>query len=159
MKFEKFVKQLGGAGVIHNRADGSKWLASCSAVMLIPDGVEGVIAEHITEMPQRIDTITCKELTGTPALLHRAVMPTGDSSIKECIRVYLSQDGTVKLPISNDNWGLIDPKHDVVEILTEFDFDTNTAQPAALLVKEYVGLEETRLVGVIFPDPEAVEYI
>lgn len=159
MKFEKFVKQLGGNGVIHTRADGSRWLASCTAVMRIPEGVEGVIAEHITDMPQRIDTIIRKELTGTSAELRRAVMPSGDSSIKDCIRVYYTQDGTVKLPISNDDWGLIDPRHDVVEILTEFDFETNKPKPTALLIKEYVGLEETQLRGVIFPDVEAVEYI
>lgn len=154
MRFEKFVKQLGGAGVIHTRADGSKWLSSCSASLRIPDDMEGVIAEHITTMPERIDTIIRKERTGSEAILTKAVMPSGDSSIKDCLRIYAAaSDPKLRVAISNDDWSLIDAKHDVVELLAEYDFETEQLHPTALLVKQFVSLEDTQLVGVIFPNP------
>ncbi len=158
MKFEKFVKQLGGAGVIQTRDDGSKWLASFSALMRIPDEMSGVIAESITTMPPNIDKVIRKELTGAEAILSRAIMPSGDATIKDCIRVYATPDGQ-KVPISNDDYSLIDPKHDVVEILSEYDLDTERLHPTALLVKEYVDMTNTQLIGVIFPVADAVDNI
>lgn len=160
MKFEKFVKQLGGSGVIHTRSDGSRWLTSCTASIRIPDDMEGVIAEHITDMPDRIDTIIRKERTGGQAQLIKAIMPSGDSSIKDCLRVYAAaSDSKLRLAISNDDWSLIDIRHDVVEILAEYDFETEKLRPTALLVKEYINLEDTQLVGVIFPNPNATNNI
>lgn len=158
MKFEKFVKQLGGAGVIQTRDDGSKWLASFSALLRIPDDMNGVIAESITVMPPNIDKVIRKELSGAEAALIKAIMPTGDAAIKDCIRVYATSDGQ-KVPICNDDYSLIDPKHDVVEVLSEYDLDTEKLRPTALLVKEYVNLEDTRLIGVIFPVADAVDNI
>ena len=44
MKFEKFVKQLGGSGVIQTRENGEKWLASATSMLKIPDQMGGILS-------------------------------------------------------------------------------------------------------------------
>lgn len=59
MKFKNFVKSLASSGVIYNRGVeelplADRWLASPTAMMLIPPSVRSVTAAAIQEMPQGI---------------------------------------------------------------------------------------------------------
>lgn len=56
MKFKNFVKSLASSGVIYNRGVeelplADRWLASPTAMMLIPPFVRSVTAAAIQEMP------------------------------------------------------------------------------------------------------------
>lgn len=42
MKFKRFAKDQATCGIIYARENGEKWLASESALMRIPDGVQSV---------------------------------------------------------------------------------------------------------------------
>ena len=157
MKFQKFINQLSGEGVIQTRADGSKWLVSCTCLMKIPDEMSGVVAESIVEMPKNIEAILSWESNGTPAHLQKAIMPSGDSGVKDCVRVFVAEnDMSVKLPIYNDDWSLIEARRDQVEILTEYDHEEEVMLPKALLVKRPYLNDEADLIGVIFPIPDAL---
>ena len=161
MKFEKFVKQLGGSGVIQTRENGEKWLASTTSMLKIPDQMGGIIAENIVQMPTNIEAILRREPTGTPAFLSKAILPCGDSSIKDCIRVFAANENPnkLKLPISNDDYGLIDFRHDQVEMLTNYDLETEEMSVVALLVKRPYINDDAELIGVIFPMADYVDNI
>lgn len=151
MKFEKLVKSLGSNGVIYNRKNGERWLASPSVFMLIPDTIRGVTASDILEMPKKIDDII-SSLTSDPCELTRAIMPYGDSGIKECIRVFQNQTGDIKIPVSNPDFALIE-KGDIKEICYEYAGESNEVKPVALMVKHWPTMvaDDPELVGVIFP--------
>lgn len=151
MKFEKFVKQLGGQGVIQTYG-ADKWLVSASAMMKIPDGMSGIIAESINEMPPTIKSVLDRECTGVSAVLSQAILPYGDSAIKDCVRIFRADENPkLKLPISNDDYSLIDLRKDEVEILTRYDVEEEEFSVVALLVKKPYLADDSELVGVIFP--------
>lgn len=113
MKFEKLVKSLGVHGIIHERANGERWINGLTVTMKIPDVVKGVMAKAITEMPDGIEKLNNYEMTSVPCELYRAYMPAGDSGIKDCIRIFISADGRFECGIRNNDYALIE-KSDVV---------------------------------------------
>lgn len=157
MKFEKFVKTLASSGVIYQRGVedlpfADRWLASPTAMMLIPTTVKSVTAAAIQNMPTAISKMIDQIGHTEYAELTEAIMPYPDGKIKDCIRVFKTKDGTISLKISNDDWSLIE-KSDLCEILYAYDIDTNTSVGKALLVKRYPKLpdDDDELVGIIFP--------
>lgn len=58
----------------------------------------------------------------------------------------------IYLPISNDDYGLIE-KSDITEILYRYSNDTTDIVPEALLIKKpgAVSADDYELVGIIFP--------
>lgn len=152
MKFEKFVKSLASSGVIHERSGDDRWLSSASVFMRIPLGTRSVTGVGVQPMPQAIDRMIDQIGHIEPAHLTEAVMPYPDGKIKDCVRVYRTQDKAVSIPISNDDWSLIE-KANLCEILYAYDLDTDTYEAKALLVKSYPLMpdEEVELVGIILP--------
>lgn len=157
MKFKNFVKSLASSGVIYNRGVeelplADRWLASPTAMMLIPPSVRSVTAAAIQEMPWGISKMLDQIGHTDYAVLSEAIMPFPDGAIKDCIRVYKTQAGDISVKISNDDWKLIE-KTDICEILYAYDIDTNTNVGKALLVKSFPVLpgDEEELVGIIFP--------
>lgn len=151
MKFSKFVKSLApNGGAIYEYMD-KRWLASPSVLMLIPDGIRSVTGYGIMTMPDGIDRLISQVGCTEYATLVKAVMPEPDGAIKDCIRIYATQDNTMTFPITNDNWSLIE-KSDFCEILYAYDLDTDKSVPKALLVKKYTMLpdDDDKLVGIIF---------
>lgn len=160
MKFEKFVKTLASSGVIYQRGVedlpfADRWLASPTAMMLIPTTVKSVTAAAIQNMPTAISKMIDQIGHTEYAELTEAIMPYPDGKIKDCIRVFKTKGGTISLKISNDDWSLIE-KSDLCEILYAYDIDTNTSVGKALLVKRYPELpdDDDELVGIIFPVSE-----
>ena len=157
MKFKNFVKSLASSGVIYNRGVeelplADRWLASPTAMMLIPPSVRSVTAAAIQEMPQGISKMLDQIGHTDYAVLSKAIMPYPDGAIKDCVRVYKTQAGDISVKISNDDWKLIE-KTDTCEILYAYDIDTTTNVGKALLVKSFPVLpgDEEELVGIIFP--------
>ena len=149
MKFKNFVKSLASSGVIYNRGVeelplADRWLASPTAMMLIPPSVRSVTAAAIQEMPQGISKMLDQIGHTDYAVLSEAIMPYPDGAIKDCVRVYKTQAGDISVKISNDDWKLIE-KTDTCEILYAYDIDTNTNVGKALLVKSFP------VLGIIFP--------
>ena len=105
MKFTKFVKSLASEGVIYetNQILEKRWLASVSVLMAIPDTVRSVTASDIKEAPETIKRIINGIGNTVDATLEKAVMPVADGKIKDCVRVYQSEDGGISLPICNDD--------------------------------------------------------
>lgn len=101
MKFTKFVKSLASEGVIYetNQILEKRWLASVSVLMAIPDTVRSVTASDIKEAPETIKRIINGIGNTVDATLEKAVMPIADGKIKDCLRVYQSEDGGISLPI------------------------------------------------------------
>lgn len=160
MKFNKFVKSLASNGVIYNRFDenlpfADKWLASDSVFMLIPPNIRSVTAHTIQDMPEAIDRMISQIGCTQEARLVKAVMPFPEAKIKDCIRIFSTADGQISIPITNDDWSLIE-KSDLCEILYAYNLDDESVEAKALLVKQYpmIPNEEEELVGIIFP----VEY-
>lgn len=157
MKFKNFVKSLASSGVIYNRGVeelplADRWLASPTAMMLIPPSVRSVTAAAIQEMPQGISKMLDQIGHTDYAVLSEAIMPYPDGAIKDCVRVYKTQAGDISVKISNDDWKLIE-KTDTCEILYAYDIDTNSNVAKALLVKSFPELpgDDEELVGIIFP--------
>lgn len=154
MKFTKFVKSLASEGVIYesNPLVEKRWLASSSVLMAIPDTVRSVTASDIKEAPETIKRIINGVGSSVDAVLAKAVMPIADGKIKDCVRIYSSEDGTISLSISNDDYGLIE-KSDITEILYRYNSDTTDIIPEALLIKKpgAVSADDYELVGIIFP--------
>lgn len=99
MKFTKFVKSLASEGVIYetNQILEKRWLASVSVLMAIPDTVRSVTASDIKEAPETIKRIINGIGNTVDATLEKAVMPIADGKIKDCVRVYQSEDGSISL--------------------------------------------------------------
>lgn len=130
MKFSKFVKSLApDGGAIYEYMD-KRWLASPSVLMLIPDGIRSVTGYSNEKMPDGIG---------------RLISQVGCTE-------YATQDSTMTLPITNDDWSLIE-KSDFCEILYAYDLESDKSVPKALLVKQYAKYpdDEDQLVGIIFP--------
>ena len=152
MKFEKFVKTLGSNGVIYERDGDERWLASPSCFMLIPPGTRSVTSVGVQAMPPAIDQMIDQIGHTSPATLTKAIMPYADGGIKDCVRVFTNQAGDLSIPISHEDWSLIE-KSDFCEILYEYDSETEATTVKALLVKTYPKFpdDEDELVGIIFP--------
>ena len=103
----------------------------------MPDGIGRLISQ-----------VGCTEY----ATLVKAIMPEPDGAIKDCVRIFATQDSTMTLPITNDDWSLIE-KSDFCEILYSYDLESDKSVPKALLVKQYAKYpdDEDQLVGIIFP--------
>lgn len=152
MKFTKFVKSLASEGVIYetNQILEKRWLASVSVLMAIPDTVRSVTASDIKEAPETIKRIINGIGNTVDATLEKAVMPVADGKIKDCVKVYQSEDGGISLPICNDDYGLIE-KSDITEIL--YHYENDNPIPDALLIKKagMIPTDDYELVGIIFP--------
>ena len=148
MKFTKFLKSLGGDGVIQEYGN-STFLASPSVIMAIPSNMSGILASSITDMPKGISEIVNMADMSDPCYLAKAVMPDGNSVIKDCIRVYADENG-VKLPITNDDYTLIE-KGDTVEMIVRYDDSEEEYAPVALVIKRYYSSNNIQLLGLIFP--------
>lgn len=151
MKFSKFVKSLAPDGGAIYEYMGERWLASPSVLMLIPDGIRSVTGYSNETMPDGIGRLISQIGCTEYVTLVKAVMPEPDGAIKDCIRIYATQDNTMIFPITNDDWSLIE-KSDFCEILYSYDLDSDKSVPKALLVKKYAMLpdDDDKLVGIIF---------
>lgn len=152
MKFEKFVKSLGSNGVIYKRQNEEQWLASPSVFMRVPENVRTVTASDIFDMPPGIESIINGELSADPCDLHKAIMPYASAGIKDCIRIFATEPGDVKISIRNNDYALIE-RGDIVEVFSKYDFDDEARVAKALMIKRYpqYASDEPELVGVIFP--------
>lgn len=156
MKFKRFAKDQATCGIIYARENGEKWLASESALMRIPDGVQSVTGMDIKPMPEAFEKMIHQLGNTMEASLVEAVMPEPDCGIKDCLRVYGTESGEVKLPIRNSDWALIEKK-DECEILVRYDL-THGYEPKALLVKQWptTPVDQMELIGIILPVADAV---
>lgn len=154
MKFEKFVKSLATKGVIYETDQflEKRWLSSLSVLMPIPDTIRSITASDIKEAPETIRDIINEAGYTVDAVLAKVIMPVADSKIKDCVRIYQSEDGEVSIPISNDDYGLID-RADITEILYHYTENFENPVPKALLIKKpgKTPADENELIGVIFP--------
>lgn len=108
MKFSKFVKSLApNGGAIYEYMD-KRWLASPSVLMLIPDGIRSVTGYSNEKMPDGIGRLISQVGCTEYATLVKAIMPEPDGAIKDCVRIFATQDSTMTLPITNDDWSLIE---------------------------------------------------
>lgn len=133
MKFQKFVKALGSDGIVYNRKNGEQWLASERVFMKIPE-----------------DIINYDSFTN-PCDLTRAVMPYADGVIKDCVRIYETEDRLSKVAIDNGSYALIE-RSDTVEMYAQFDTKTETSEGKALVIKHLADLlHDEEVIGLIFP--------
>lgn len=112
--------------------------------------MRSVTASDIKEAPETIKRIINGIGNTVDATLEKAVMPIADGKIKDCVRVYQSEDGSISLPICNDDYGLIE-KSDITEIL--YHYENDNPVPDALLIKKagMIPTDDYELVGIIFP--------
>lgn len=150
MKFEKFVKTLGGNGVIYSYG-GKKYLAGGNVMMVIPEDFRGIVAENIAEMPDGLIHYINMAWKNEPCALIRAELPSGNAGIKDAIRIFETANH-VELCIDNASYTLLD-KCDALDIFPEFDTETLADVAKALVVRKPRNdeNEETDIVGFIFP--------
>lgn len=151
MKFEKFLKSLGGHGVIYTKG-ADRWLATTTVLAKIPDNMLGVIAEKVVEMPEGLRCFIDNDVSNDPCELLKAVMPIADSGIKDCVRIYATESGDVRIPICNDDYALID-RSDIKEINRKYDQVERKFEAKALVIREFNANpdEDAEIVGIIFP--------
>jgi len=150
MKFEKHVKNLGVHGVIHERSNGERWITGYRVSIKIPEAITGVMAKAIVEMPEAFNDYIQYEHTGIPCFLLKAILPEGDSGIKDCIRIFKSEDSRFECGIRNNDFALIE-KSDLVEMYIGDNSDTFEEEVKALLIKRFSANNDTELVGLILP--------
>lgn len=141
MKFKKFVKSLGADGVLYNRSNGERWLTSGSIFMKVPEDIRTVTACDSAEMPSLIEDIINYDTFSKPCALVEAVMPVPDGVIKDCVRIFATENGIDKTAIANDGYALIE-RGDIVEMYV-------TEKISALVIKRPVDLVDEEIVGVI----------
>lgn len=152
MKFQKFVKSLGSNGIIFVRKNEERWLASESAFMKIPDSIRSITASDIVPMPDAIENIINYEAFTDPCDLYKAIMPFASAGIKDCVRVFATENALVTIAVRNNDYALIE-RGDLVEMYVKTNADDETSQGKALVIKErsIIPDEEPELVGIVFP--------
>lgn len=152
MKFQKFVKSLGSDGVIYIRKNEERWLGFENVFMKIPDNIRSITASDILPMPEGVEKIINYDSFTDPCELHRAIMPYADGAIKDCIRIYATDNCTNKVGITNTDFSLIEKK-DCVEMYVKVNAVEETSEGKALVIKNYPTLasEEPVTIGIIFP--------
>lgn len=151
MKFQKFVKALGSDGVVYNRKNGERWLASDKVFMKIPEDIRSITASEIADMPETVEGIINFDSFTDPCELHKAVMPYADGVIKDCVRIYATENALNTVAIDNSSYALIERK-DIVEMFCKYNSDDETSEGKALVIKrpsDFTSDEE--VVGLIFP--------
>lgn len=99
MKFQKFVKALGSDGIVYNRKNGERWLASDKVFMKIPEDIRSVTCTEVADMPEFVENIINYDSFTDPCDLHKAVMPYADGVIKDCVRIYATEGAQNKVAI------------------------------------------------------------
>lgn len=91
-------------------------------------------------------------MANEPCELHKAVMPFPGGAIKDCIRVYATENALRKVAIRNNDFSLIE-KTDIPECNSGFNNETEDYESKGLVIKRpsFISGEEPELVGVIFP--------
>lgn len=151
MKFQKFVKALGSDGIVFNRKNGERWLAFDRVFMKIPEDIRSITASEITDMPDSVEGIINFDSFTDPCELHKAVMPYADGVIKDCVRIYATENVLNTVAIDNSSYALIERK-DIVEMFCKYNSDDETSEGKALVIKrpsDFTSDEE--VVGLIFP--------
>lgn len=153
MKFQKFVKSIGSDGVVYERKNGDCWLASDNVFMRIPEDIRSITASEIAPMPEPIENIINYESFTDPCELYKAVMPFANGAIKDCVRIYATENALNKIAVSNSAYALIERK-DSVEMYVKYNAADETGEVKALVVKEQFSPlieDEPETVGLIFP--------
>ena len=151
MKFQKFVKSIGSEGIIYVRKNEERWLASGNVYMKIPEKIRSITASDILPMPEPVEKIINCESFTDPCGLYKAVMPEADGAIKDCIRIYATENALNKVAISNPDYTLIEKK-DCVEMYVKVNGEEETTEGLALVVKEFENpMEDPVTIGIIFP--------
>lgn len=104
-------------------------------------------------MPEAIENIINYESFTDPCELHKAVMPFADGAIKDCVRIYATENALNKIAICNSAYALIERK-DTVEMYVKFNSEDETSEAKALVIKEQLSPlieDEPETVGIIFP--------
>ena len=141
MKFKKFVKSLGADGVLYVRENGERWLSSGSIFMKVPEDIRTVTACDSAEMLSLVENIINYDSFTQPCMLVEAVMPVPDGVIKDCVRIFATENGIDKTAISNDGYALIE-RGDMVEMYVD-------EKISAVVIKRPVDLVDEEIVGVI----------
>ena len=152
MKFQKFVKSLGSDGVIYVRKNEERWLGFENVFMKIPDNIRSITASDILPMPESVEKVINYDSFTDPCKLYKAIMPYADGAIKDCIRIYTTENGMNKVGITNTDYSLIERK-DCVEMYVKINAVEETSEGKALVIKNYPTLtsEEPVTIGIIFP--------
>lgn len=141
MKFKKFVKSLGADGILYVRENGERWLSSGSIFMKVPEDIRTVTACDSAEMLSLVENIINYDSFTQPCMLVEAVMPVPDGVIKDCVRIFATENGIDKTAISNDGYALIE-RGDMVEMYVD-------EKISAVVIKRPVNLVDEEIVGVI----------
>lgn len=141
MKFKKFVKSLGADGILYVRENGELWLSSGSIFMKVPEDIRTVTACDSAEMLSLVENIINYDSFTQPCMLVEAVMPVPDGVIKDCVRIFATENGIDKTAISNDGYALIE-RGDMVEMYVD-------EKISAVVIKRPVDLVDEEIVGVI----------
>lgn len=141
MKFKKFVKSLGADGILYVRENGDRWLSSGSIFMKVPEDIRTVTACDSASMLSLIENIIKYDTFSQPCELVEAVMPVADGVIKDCVRIFATENGIDKTAICNDGYALIE-RGDIVEMFVD-------EKISALVIKRPVDLVDEEIVGVI----------
>ena len=141
MKFKKFVKSLGADGILYVRENGDRWLSSGSIFMKVPEDIRTVTACDSASMLSLIGNIINYDTFSQPCELVEAVMPVADGVIKDCVRIFATENGIDKTAICNDGYALIE-RGDIVEMFVD-------EKISALVIKRPVDLVDEEIVGVI----------
>lgn len=141
MKFKKFVKSLGADGILYVRENGERWLSSGSIFMKVPEDIRTVTACDSAEMLSLVENIINYDSFTQPCMLVEAVMPVPDGVIKDCVRIFATENGINKTAISNDGYALIE-RGDMVEMYVD-------EKISAVVIKRPVDLVDEEIVGVI----------
>ena len=141
MKVKKFVKSLGADGILYVRENGERWLSSGSIFMKVPEDIRTVTACDSAEMLSLVENIINYDSFTQPCMLVEAVMPVPDGVIKDCVRIFATENGIDKTAISNDGYALIE-RGDMVEMYVD-------EKISAVVIKRPVDLVDEEIVGVI----------
>ena len=140
MKFGKFVKSLGVDGIVYVSRSDERWLSDGVVYARVPDDITTVTATDEVDLIPAVQKLLEIAPLSSPCKLVRAEMPVPDGKIKDCVRVF-STENEMEISVTNDAYSLIE-RGDVVELIYGEPF-------SALLIKRPTPIEDEEIVGVI----------
>lgn len=151
MKFQKFVKSLGSDGIVYNRKNGERWLASGRVFMKIPENIHSVTCANIADMPDFAENIINYDSFTEHCDLHKAVMPYANGVIKDCVRIYATENAQNSVAIDNNAYTLIS-REDIIEMFFKRNAEKESIEEKALVIKSPVNFSPGQeVIGLIFP--------
>lgn len=142
MKFDKFLKNVGMMGQIHERENGDRWLVCGGVGMKIPVGAVNLLGSGVATDKEKelIEEIVHSD-TDTKVTLSRAILKEADGKASDIIRVFANDTTKERylheVGIYNGDFGLLEKADQNLAVINVEDPDDELDVTSYLLILDH----------------------